>query len=133
MEEIANYVHLISTHDNLMLHLYRSRLEEAGYDIRIFNEQVSTLYQIPHMEARIFVTDDHYAEAKVLVERVKASITNPDLQQDFSEVDHADIEYEKQVNAVEQKLQNANPKNFILFIIVVIIVFLICFLSLLNS
>lgn len=125
MNSSNNYIFLTASSDQLILNLIRSRLEEAGYDFRIHGEKVSVVYPIPNMEARIFVHDDHYAEAKLLVEKIMTSLDTPVQDQDFRDSDIGDIMYEKEIMENQKMINSSRVKNVIYIVILILIAFIL--------
>ncbi|MBT8190037.1 MAG: DUF2007 domain-containing protein [Saprospiraceae bacterium] len=116
------YIFIYSTSDNLVLNLVRSRFKEEGYDFRILNEQISNIYPIPSFEARVFVHDDDFAEAKLLLQNITDSLKTRKIDPDFRDVDHDDIEYERQVSLREEEISKASWKEIILILIILLLV-----------
>ena len=117
-----NYIYLYSTNDKLILNLIRLRFEEESYDFRILNEQISGIYPIPGIEARVFIHDDHYSEGKLLLQKILNSLKEQTRDSDFSDLDLDDIEYEKQVSQREKEMEEANWKNVLPLLIILLIV-----------
>lgn len=126
----TEYIFIFSTSDNLILNLVRSRFAEQAYDFKILNEQITSMYPIPNMEARIFVHDDDYANAKLLLQKILDSLKERSKDVDFRDVDHDDIEYERQVTQRENEIARASWKKFLLLLIILLIVIILTLFAL---
>ena len=118
------YVFLYETNDSLVLNLVRSRLTEEGIDFRIFGQETSGIYPIPSFEARILVHDDDFAEAKLLLDRIKESLGTRNNDYGYRDSTLEDIEYEKEVTENEGKHENPMLGTIIMILIFALLIYL---------
>ena len=118
------YVFLYSTNNSLILNLIRSRFNEEGIIYKIFDQESSGMYPILSIQARIMVHDDDFAEAKLLLEKIKKSLESPNEDFDYSDSTLEDIEYEKQVAQNAGKHENPKLAYFIMILIIALLIYL---------
>ncbi len=130
MEDSKPFIFLTSESDPLILGLIKSRFNQEGYTYNILDEEISSIYHLPTLDARIFVHDDDFAEAKLVLSRIRKSINEEVVDGDYREYDHGDIEYERQIRENGLNIKTSNSRNIILVLFLIIIVFLLIILTL---
>lgn len=110
-------------------HIMVSRLRAEDIDVRIRNNNSSSIYPLMGIGMEIEVLYDHFETAEKLIEQMEADALHPNPDIDFREADHGDIQFEKEINEHDQKMSRTKPLNLIYLLIFIILAILLSWFS----
>lgn len=123
------YTLLKNIPNNSFSQLVVSRLRAEGIDVRVRNNNASSIYPLASIGMQIEVDKEQLEWAQSLVEEMEESAMEPNPDIDFYEADEEDIAFEKEMYEREQQINNATPTSLIYLLIFMLVVVLVIFLT----
>lgn len=99
-----------------------SRLRSEGIDLRLINNNSSTIYPLDSIGTKLEVRSDQKDAAMAILSEIEQSALKPNLDMDFSDASAEDIEFEKEVHEREERIKNAKPPILIYVLILIILI-----------
>ncbi len=106
-----------------------SRLRAEDIDVRIRNNNSSSIYPLMGIGMEIEVLYDQFEAAEKLIQQMEADALQPNPDIDFREADHGDIQFEKEINEHDEKMSQTKPINLIYLLIFILLAILLSWFS----
>lgn len=120
-QEQNNYVFVRRLENGPLSQLILSRLRTEGVDLRVKNDNISSVYPIATLDMTLEVRQNDVERSIALLAEIEKSHIEQNTTVDFKEADLDDIEFEKNIHAREREIIESKPPILIFLLILIFI------------